>query len=441
MNTKTLTILAVVAAVAVIAAVVALRSDKAGATGAGATEAKSVASPLPADLASKINDVAAISVKTAGGETNIELVDGQWRLKEKGGYPAAADKVRGVMVGLAGLRNWTEKTSRPELYKTLGVDEPVKKDAAAAPPAGAEAPESAGSQSLLLTLKDKAGQPVTSVIVGNTKWGQGGGGGSQGVYLRKAGDARSYYADGKLEVPREALMWLDNEIANVGRDRVRSVTVTPRENSDADRIVVTAEKPGVGGGGFKVEGIPAGKQLKDAGLSETVVAGLTSAMFEDVSKLDAVDFAGTASAGGGGGPGKPGPAVDVRTWDGLLVHVDTVQVGDKWWWKLSASADPDPFKEGEGDAAKPKRTPEEVKKEVDELNGKWAGWAFAPYSYKSSAYTKKLSEEVKMPDATPAPGAGAPGAGPTGLPPGFPGAPGQPVPVPAAPPAVPQPQP
>lgn len=428
MNTKNLTILAVVAAIAVVAAVVALRSDKTSESTAAPmvapAGAKAAASPVLGDLASKANDVTGITVKTATGETHVELRDGQWRVKEKSDYPADKTKVRQMLFELVSLRDWSERTSRPDLYKSLGVEDIDTKpaDAAAKPPATPQAPEAEASHAMQLTLTDKSGSTVASAIVGNTKWGQSG---ADGVYLRKPGSPASYFASGKLDVPRDPLAWINNEFADIARDRVRSVTLTPRENAEADRIVVAGEKPG--DGPFSVRNLPANKVLKEPGLPETLVSGLVKASFEDVSKADAIDFAGT---GAEGKAGQPGASVDVRTWDGLIVHADTTKQNDRWWWRLTASADPDPYKEGEGDAAKPKRTADEVKKEVDELNAKWSGWAFSPFSYKAGAFAKKMSDEVKEPEAKPVPPpapSGAPGA------PSSPATPVTPVPPPPKP--------
>jgi len=419
MNTKTLTILALAAVAAVAAAVVVTRSDKTvaapGTIGAPSGGAGGAPSLFPG-LASRVEDVAAITVKSGQGESNIELTDGQWRLKEKADYPVDAAKVREVVLSLAALRNFQQRTTRADLFKSLGVDDvaatatPKVEDPAADP---AAQPQPEAPRSLLMTLKDKTGQPIASVIVGNTKFAQSPA--PQGIYLRKPGEPTSWYAEGKLEVPREPLTWVNNEFADIGRDRVRSVVVMPGGGvPESDRISVAREKPAEGA--FVVQAIPEGKQLKDTSLSETVVAGLVKSAFEDVAKAETIDFAA------------PAAAVDVRTWDGLVVHVDTVESAGRQWWKLTASADPDPFMEAATpppatDTAaappppqpvpaepKPKRTPEEVKKEVDELNARWTGWAFSPYSYKATAFSKKLSDELKDP-APPEPLPAAPGSG------------------------------
>lgn len=436
MKPKTLAILVVIAVIAVIAAAVALRSGK------PATDVSDgAASPaLFADLSARVNDVAAVSVRTPTSESVVERVDDKWTLRQKSGYPVDAAKVREVILSLAALKNFTPKTARAEGYKALGVEDVAAKPAdtdAANTAATAEAP-----RGLLLTLSDKAGQPITSVIVGNTRWptssGIAGGTGTQGVYLRRPSDATSYLADGKLDVPREPINWVNSEFADIARDRVRSVTLTPHFSAgpETDRIVVERDKPT--DAAFVVRNIPEGKQLKDPALSETLVSGLVKTTFEDVAKAETISFAGGDSS-------QPGPTAEVRTWDGLIVRVETVKVGDRHWWRLTPSADPDPYLEAppppppaappaDGSAPppppppadpKPRRTPEEVKKEVDELAARWSGWAYSPFSYKASAFTKKLSEELKDP-APPAPP-------PTPAPAPVPVAPPSDAPTPATP--------
>lgn len=410
MNSKTLVILAGVAVVAVGGAYVALRGDKPTVTEVG-TGDETFKGPLFPDLAGKVDQVAAITVKTASGESSIEKdAGGKWSSKERSGYPVDTAKVRELVLRMAELKDLKIRTSVPEKYAKLGVEDPGLKPAAQAKPDADPMSAPAASQALLVTLKDSGGQAIASLIVGNTDWG-GGGGGSQGVYIRKSGDATSYRASGQLQVPREANQWIETQFADIKRDRVWSVVISPPEG-DAEKVTVLRDKPD---GVFAIQGIPEGKELKTPGSQESIVSGLGFTTFDDVRKADAVDFAGSAG-------GKPGSKVLLRTWDGLLVNLESTEVEGKTWWKLAAAADPEPFKEGEGDAAKPKRTAEEVNKEVGDLNAKWSGWAYAPVQYKATAFKTKMSEQIK--DKAPAADAGAAPANPQGgmpaLPPGFP---------------------
>ena len=70
-----------------------------------------------------------------------------WFVAEKGNYPAAAGKVRQIVLGMADLALVEPKT-RP-IHPRLEVDDPGK------------------GKSTLVTLKDKAGTPLAELIIGN----------------------------------------------------------------------------------------------------------------------------------------------------------------------------------------------------------------------------------------------------------------------------------
>lgn len=415
MNSKTLAILAGVAVVAVGVAYIALRGDKPTVTEIDpASSDELFKGPLFPDLSAKVDQVSTITVKTASGEANVEKdAAGKWSSKDRSGYPVDAAKVRDLVLRMASLKDLKVRTSVPDKYAKLGVEDPGSKPPAEPKPDADPMSAPPASQALLVTLKDSGGQSLASLIVGNTDWG-GGGGGNQGVYIRKSGDATSYRASGQLQVPRDANQWIDTQFADIKRDRVWSVVISPPEG-DAEKVTVLRDKPD---GVFAIQGIPEGKELKTPGSQESIVSGLGYTTFEDVRRADAVDFAGAAG-------GKPGAKVLFRTWDGLLVTVESTEVDGKTWWKLAAAADPEPFKEGEGDAAKPKRTTEDVAKEVGDLNAKWSGWAYAPVQYKATAFKTKFSDQIKDKGSAPEAGAGTPQGMPQ-LPPGFQGMPGAP---------------
>lgn len=415
MNSKTLAILAGVAVAAVGVAYIALRGDKPTVTEIDPGSSDEVfKGPLFPDLSAKVDQVSTITVKTSTGEATVEKDGaGKWSSKDRSGYPVDAAKVRDLVLRMASLKDLKVRTSVPGKYAKLGVEDPGSKPATDPKPVADPMSAPAASQALLVTLKDSGGQSLAALIVGNTDWG-GGGVGGQGVYIRKSGDSTSYRASGQLQVPREANQWIDAQFADIKRDRVWSVAISPPEG-DAEKVTVLRDKPD---GAFAVQGIPEGKELKTPGSQESIVSGLGYTTFEDVRKADAIDFAGSAG-------GKPGAKVLFRTWDGLLVTVESTEVDGKTWWKLAAAADPDPFKDGEGDAAKPRRTVEEVTKEVGDLNAKWSGWAYAPVPYKATAFKTRMSEQIKDKGATPEPGGGASEGAPQ-LPPGFPGMPSAP---------------
>ena len=75
------------------------------------------------DLADKINDIAIIRVKNASGETIVKKSDKGWGLESRGGYPVEFEKVKEALMSLADLSALETKTSKPDMYTRLGVED------------------------------------------------------------------------------------------------------------------------------------------------------------------------------------------------------------------------------------------------------------------------------------------------------------------------------
>lgn len=347
------------------------RSMKSDAPAASASDG-----PFFPELAAKGDSAAEIVVKRPELSFTVRLDGGVWRVVEKANYPAKLDVVRGALVGLSQLRGAEAKTARAENFAKLGVEEPV----APAPDAG----DKPMPQSTLVTVKAGDGGVLASAIVGNTKWGN-----PPGVYARRAGESQAYLVSGRAEVPREAVAWLETEIANVARDRVKSVVVT---RSGVDGVVgtlsVSREKPS---DSFALAGVPAGRELKDPGYAEQLGTLLNFATLQDVRAVSEVEFTPAA---------EPEPravsVAEVRTFDGLVVKVEAVGKEGREWWRLSASVDEsvEGLKPADG---KPTDALETLKKEAADLNARWAGFAYAPGDFKARLLVMGMSELLKEP--------------------------------------------
>ncbi len=410
MNTKVLATLGVLAIAGAGVAYVLTR---------GGSESESAAAPkgagglaLPA-LATHAGDVGQITVKRAPMEFTIRKDGETWKVTEKAGYPAKLEAVRNALVGLSQLKFEEPKTTRPDQYAKLGVDDPI------APPG--DAADKAVPQSVLVTLKDGAGKELGSIILGNPKYGGQGVLGSntaQGVYIRKPGDSQSWLASGTVELPHEPNGWLETKFADIKKERVKSVVVT--QNAAAGGTVVAVERERQADP-FVVKDIPAGRELKDPGVGETIAATLTALSFQDVAGATGTDPAGVDV--------KPGPTIVLRTFDGLVVTATSTTKDAKVWWRLTASADEgivaglptaasvnatpaDPAKAGDPAPSPPVSTQEAIRKEVAELNGQWAAFAFSPIDWKVRSVNTTMMDLLKEP------------AAPAGA------APGQPLPLP-----------
>ena len=80
-------------------------------------------------LMANINDTTEVVGVSKNETFTLTRRDGHWVVKEKSDYPADANKVRQLIVGMAQFRRVEPKTRNPELYEKLGV-EGINKEAA-----------------------------------------------------------------------------------------------------------------------------------------------------------------------------------------------------------------------------------------------------------------------------------------------------------------------
>lgn len=390
---KTSTTVALIAAAAAFAGAavwVASSERRAADVGAHTESSEAAGKPLFPALAARLPSASTIIIKRP--ELAFSIVkgtDGVWRIPDKGDYPAKPETVRQALIGFSELREWEPKTNRPDMYAKLGVDEP------AAPPPEKSASEGL-PQSTLVTIKDGAGAVLADAIVGNKKWGQTPG--QTGLYIRRNGEAQSWLAHGDATVPREILGWLDPQFANIDRSRIKSVTV---RQPGAEPILVQRDGAAAP---LALAGLPAGRELKDPGVAESIGSSLTATSLQDVAKRDTIDFTG-------GPDGKPGPTIEVRTFDGLVVTINAIAKEGRQWWALSASVDdaavaPPAVAVANAGAEpdKPKPDPGARRKEADDLNSRWSPFAFAPVDFRAKAVNVTLDDLLKpaTPDAPPA---------------------------------------
>lgn len=394
MNTKTLTVLAVVAVALIAAAAFVARRDKVETPALTETPHAAMFPGLNEKLAS----VAAIQVKHADKDFTIHKdAQGAWTIAEKGDFPAKADTVKLALNGMALLERGEEMTSRPDRYKQIGVQDVDGKPGA----------DPAPTQ---VTFKDDKGQPIVSAIVGNQKFE----GSKRGVYIRKAGEAQSWLAQGELEVPEDPVRWVDSTITQIPRTRIKSVTVTQPDN--AETLVIsraTADEKS-----FTVHDLPKGKELKSPTEADSLGDALSYLSLNDVGPIGSVDFKGQNGW-------TAGPHSEFRTFDGLVVACDLAKKDGKTWASFVANYEPPAGAENKTEAksdekkddkpadAKPdekkpddkkpgEKTPDEVKKEVADLNARFGKWAFEIPDYKSTILERKMTDLLKS-DTPPAP--------------------------------------
>jgi hypothetical protein len=313
-------------------------------------------------LASKLADAARIEITHQG--TTMALArkgdepEAPWGLVQRGMYPVQSSKLRGMLTALTELRLVEPRTSDPALYERLGLADATGK----------------GSSAVLLRVLNRDGKAIAELLVGHRRVRTAGNVPDQ-VFVRRPGEARTWLAEGNLEVDADPQLWLDRDMMNIDHARVASIVVH-RDGAEFDfanqngKLVLRA---------------PASPpKLEDYKLDD-LDRGLELLSFEDVLP----DKDATAPKVGE----QIGTSV-FTTDDGLKIGVTLFKGEKDIWARFSAT--------GGGKSAN----------EAAKLSAKLAGWTYQLGSWKEAALVPNLDALKATP---PAPAAAAT-SGTTGAP-------------------------
>jgi hypothetical protein len=250
---KRITILGTAAAVA-IGLVVLLASQR-----APEPEGSLLAGPVLPGLAERINDVDSIRIVQAGEQPVLTLSragDG-WTVAERDGYPANAGKVRTALLNLAQSKVIETKTSNPERYAQLGVEDTDG--------------EAASGVRIELT---GAGIEPSTLIVGNYAGQQG-----EGTYVRRPGEAQSLMAAGNLVPERQVGDWLRRELTDIASSRIQQVELV---EGDGRPLRVFKDSPE--DANFQVADVPRGRALQSEVVANGLASTLSGLTLDDVAR-------------------------------------------------------------------------------------------------------------------------------------------------------------
>ncbi len=347
-----------------------------------------VSGALIAELDKQLNDISAIKISGAGGVAIAELnkSEDRWTVAAKDGYAADVSKIREFLIKLSNAQLREEKTSKPENYARLGVEDLSAADAKGL---GVE----------LLGLKS----PV-KLIVGIA------GPNGDSTFVRRDGEAKSFLVSGSIIPDKEPGNWLAKSIADIPSERVRRVDIT-----DPDGKVLKIEKTDSAAFNFNVLDVPKGRELSSESAGNQIGGALSSVNLEDVAKSESQQ------------------PTDDKYWrtsfathDGMVIEVDLWDVAEKTWSRWRARVDEsqlDTWVAAEKSKAESAATPAaggetgdqtpadkpafdaakaradklaDIQKQVSELNARADGWSFALPSWKAGNF-KKTMEEMLQP--------------------------------------------
>lgn len=333
-------------------------------------------------LNGQINAVKSVAIVGAETKALVTLDNGEqgWTVREKGGYPADTSKLRELLLNLADAKLLEAKTANPERYAELGVEDPHNKDA----------------KGVLVKLEGV--NPPAALIVGNAS-SHGG-----GTFVRRPAEAQSWLASGQFGVEREPTRWLNTALTDIASDRIAQVVLTP-----AGGQPLRLTKNQRADANFKLENIPAGRELASPGVVNGLASTLAGLRLEDV----------TAAADE---PTQPAlHRAMFRTFDGLTIQVNAWQKDGKSWARFEVAFDetaadralqeelakPKPVetnKIGEApQASQVQANPDDLRpqrlaalrQEVEQLQRRFKSWQFALPAYKYANLTKNIDDLLK----------------------------------------------
>ncbi len=377
-NLKALLVLALLAAIVVTAALLYPQQTEQGISGSGEAV-------LP-NLAQQMGELQQIVVARAGGETvTLQRAGDNWTVVEKGGYPADMAQVRTLLVGLADLRRIEPKTAKPERYADLGLSDPDTED----------------SRAVAVQLRGEGGNPIANLVFGDRQPARADPIRTE-IYLRQPDEPQTWLVEGHLPELGGALGWLQSDVLNLDRERIRAATVAHADGETVRLLRDDAAKMD-----FTLQKIPQGRETASQFTINAVADAFSQLEIDDVGTAGEVEF-----------PEQPELTATVETFDALTVIAEIAQQDQRWLLRLRAQADPstatadepatpadsapnEGAEDEEEQAAAQTETEDEsspvserpdVEAEAEQLNARWDGWIYEPSTGWIDSVNKRMDD-------------------------------------------------
>jgi Domain of unknown function (DUF4340) len=277
-------------------------------------------------LAGELNTVSSLTVrKGAAAPVTVHQQGERWTVAERADYPADLPKLKKLLLALSDAKIREEKTSNPDSYAIIGVEDPSQ-------------PGATGTQIELTAQNGKL-----AVIVGKSA--------GEGTFVRRAGEKTSYIVEPGISVEAEPRYWIDTRLLDIPTDKIQSIESKPASGAafSVHRVAASPPKPADNKSGspstaasaanppagpppvpaadkFVLDGVPSGRQAADSQTLAPSPAHFSNLNVEDVVPAGDIDFS------------KPS-TVTVTLADGSVITFTGAVIGDKRWIKVAAPKD------------------------------------------------------------------------------------------------------
>jgi hypothetical protein len=342
----------------VVAAVVLLVPGKTG------KESSFETSRLLPDLQDQVNDLAWLRFTAAGGEivATLQRAEEQWRVGEAHGYPADWERLRKLLADLAQAEIIEPKTSNPQYYDRLGVQDVSLADASG------------------IRIDFSEGSGLPALIVGETAQGR------SGHYVRLDGAEQSALIDREFDIPENAEGWLEQNIVDIADAEVVQVDIT---HGDGERLQV--RKAAADDEDFQLQSMPEGREIRSAWALNSLAGGLSALSLEAVSPAADLDWSAAVRYA-------------LVTADGLRIDAQLLRpvaageegaAGGGHWIRLEAGLYQTALESG----VTAPEDPSDTNSSAEEINRRVSGWAYRIPEYKYDTMTKRMEDVLKTVDS------------------------------------------
>ncbi len=320
------------------------------------------------DVAGQINAVDSVEIVAAGNQTvaTLHKAGDHWQLEQMHGYRADWPTLRTLLAALAQARVIETKTDKPGYYPRLGVEDITAEDA--------------GGVLVELGIQ---GQTI-AVLVGKQAQGRA------GQYARLQDQAVSVLLDRELDVPDQALDWVDSGIIDINSAEVAEVEII---HPGGERVLVT--KVSADQSNFDFVDLPDGREIKSSWAVNALGSTLSLLEMETVRPAGNIDW-------------NESVRMRLLTFSGMEIMVEILEQGEEYLLRLSAGhpAAAIAVNTLEGEAEDPTRQDIEqqamadVGQAVDDINQRVSGWVYTIEKYKFDAMVKKPEDLLKPLETT-----------------------------------------
>lgn len=377
-------------------------------------------------LLQQVNDVERVVATGQGKSFAMEKGEGgEWTMPDREHYRAELQRVQHLLIGMAGLKRVEPKTDKPALYEKLGLGDPAVAEK--------------GSDLASFVLEDGQKNVLAKLIVGNKRDARGDPN-LQEYYVLTGEDPKVWLVQGQLPIGNTLGEWIDTPILGIEPERVALMKVT---HPDGEVLQVSREQPHVTD--FTLVDQPDGTKVKEKWQVDDIGRGIARLSFDDVAngKLETsgkmpaftatmtthdgmrvemtamYGAAAPASAASASSTGEAKTTADKAAplFAVLSASFDETLVNTALLTKKRDNAKLDIAAMERGPARREAEAlaklvePDEVKKEVEAANAKWAGWVYRLPEFKGTHLGRKMKDLVEKPAAPmegpkPQPGSG-----------------------------------